>query len=87
MISPIPHEGGPAMADFLLRDLDPYVVQRLREQAERNHRSLQAEIHAVLQQATKLSKEESLALIEELQARSPLLPDSTPIIREARDDR
>ena len=75
------------MGDFLIRNLDPDVMERLQQQAEANDRSVQAEIHRILGQAIRLSKEESLRLIEEMQARSPLMPDSTPIIRELRDKR
>jgi|GEM_PF-6011498 len=76
------------MTDFLIRNIDPYVLEQLRARAEREGRSLQAEIHHTLRQSVRLSKAESLALIEELQERLPhFSDDSTPIIREFRDSR
>lgn len=74
------------MPDFLIRDLEPWVLERLRERAERNHRSLQAEIHRALRESVKLSKEESLRLMDEIAERlGPSPSDSTEIIREFRD--
>lgn len=76
------------MPDFLIRNLDPRVLERLRERAEQNHRSLQSEIHHVLKQSVKLSKEESLRLIGEIRTRiGPSDLDSTQLIREDRDSR
>lgn len=76
------------MTDFLIRSIDPYVLQQLRARAEREGRSLQAEIHHTLRQSVRLSKAESLALIEDLQERLPHSPsDSTADIRESRDSR
>ena len=76
------------MTDFLIRNIDPYVLQQLRARAEREGRSLQAEIHQTLRQSVRLSKAESLALIEDLQERLPHSPsDSTADIRESRDSR
>lgn len=74
------------MPDFLIRDLDPRVLERLRERAEQNHRSLQAEIHHVLKQSVKLSKEESLRRLAEIRKLlGPSSSDSTQDIREFRD--
>jgi plasmid stability protein len=76
------------VTDFLIRNLDPYVLEQLRARAEREGRSLQAEIHRALKQSVRLGKAESLALIEELQERLPRSPsDSTADIRESRDSR
>lgn len=73
------------MGEFLVRDLDPNVMDRLQRQARQHCRSLQAEVHRILGDATRLSREESLHLVDVMQAKSPPMPDSTPIIRELRD--
>jgi len=76
------------MTDFLIRNIDPHVLEQLRARAKREGRSLQAEIHRTLRQSVRLSKAESIALIEELQARLPQsTSDSTADIREFRDSR
>jgi len=76
------------MTDFLIRDLDPYVLERLRERAESNSRSLQAEIKRTLKASVRLNKEESLALLDAFRASiPPSTSDSTEIIREFRDSR
>jgi plasmid stability protein len=76
------------MTDFLIRDIEPYVLEHLRRRAERNRRSLQAEIKRTLSKAVKLNKEESLALMRKLRAELPYSEtDSTQLIREDRDSR
>jgi plasmid stability protein len=40
-----------AMASVLIRDLDPAVVDRLKDRAEQNGRSLQKELKAILEAA------------------------------------
>ena len=77
------------LTDFLIRDLDAALLEGLRRRALANGRSLQAEIHQVLKQSVRLSRDASVALIEELQARTSArgLGDSTTLIREERDAR
>ena len=76
------------MTDFLIRNIDPYVLKQLRERAERNGRSLQAEIQLTLKQSVRLNKEESLALLDRLRSEvPPSTSDSTVLIREFRDSR
>ena len=76
------------MTDFLIRNVDPYVLKQLRERAERNGRSLQAEIQLTLKQSVRLNKEESLALLDRLRSEvPPSTSDSTVLIREFRDSR
>lgn len=48
------------MADFLLRNLDERLLALLRERAEKNGRSLQAEIQRTLRDSTKMTREETL---------------------------
>lgn len=76
------------MTDFLIRDIDPDLLGRLRERAEHNGRSLQAEIKQTLKNSVRLNKEESLALLDAFRAGlPPSTSDSTEIIREFRDSR
>jgi len=76
------------MTDFLIRDIDPYVLEQLKSRAERNGRSLQAEIKHTLKNSVRLNKEESLALLDAFRASlPPSTSDSTDIIREFRDSR
>lgn len=76
------------MPDFLIRNIDPDLLDKLRVRAERNGRSIQAEIHQILRRSVTLSKEESLALLDSLRDSLPHFDDdSTPLIREDRDTR
>jgi antitoxin FitA len=80
-----------AMAQILIRDLDPALVERLKARAKRNHRSLQGEVKAILEEASPavMSRDAMLAESrwwhERLRGR-----DHTPsvaLIREDRDSR
>jgi len=76
------------MTDFLIRDIEPYVLDHLRRRAKQNRRSLQAEIKSTISKSVKLNKEESLALMRKLRAELPYSEtDSTQLIREDRDAR
>jgi antitoxin FitA len=78
------------MAQLLVRDLDPAVVARLKDQARQNHRSLQGEVKAVLEAAAqRATPDEALALIDQWQRRwgDRVFSDSAPLIREDRDQR
>lgn len=76
------------MAQLLVRDLDPTVVARLKEQARQNHRSLQGEVKAILEQAAATAtRDEALAMIDKWQRRwgDRVFSDSTQLIREDRE--
>ena len=78
------------MAQLLVRDLDPAVVARLKERARQNHRSLQGEVKAILEQAAETAtREEALAMIDKWQRKwgERVFSDSTLLIREDRDRR
>lgn len=72
--------------NLLLRDLDPEILDVLRERARRNGRSLQQELHAALRRDTGRNFDEARGLTqfwhERLKDRD--LPDSTEMIREDR---
>jgi plasmid stability protein len=51
-----------AMARVLIRDLDQSVVEKLKARASRNGRSLQAELHLIVERAAAVDVLESRAL-------------------------
>jgi plasmid stability protein len=77
------------MANILIRDLDDEVLARLKATAKAHRRSLQAEIHEVLEAASIRSLAETRRLsaqwLKRLKGSSR--SDSTRLIREARDAR
>ncbi len=77
------------MANLLIRDLDDDLLKQLKAAAKAHGRSLQAEIHDVLQRAGTRSLAETRRLsarwIKRLGDRTLL--DSTTLIREDRDTR
>lgn len=83
---PSRRRGRTTMTDFLIRGLGPDLLEQLRARAKRNGRSLQAEVHDTLERSVRLSKAESIALLESARDRLPRFSDdSTPLIREFRD--
>jgi antitoxin FitA len=78
------------MAQLLVRDLDPAVVERLKERARQNHRSLQGEVKTILEAAAeRATREEALAMIDKWQRKwgDRIFSDSARMIREDRDQR
>jgi plasmid stability protein len=76
------------MGQLLVRALDDAVIERLKRRAESNHRSLEAELRDILEQAsrqTDLSKATELAdrIRTKLEGREH--SDSVELIREDRD--
>lgn len=77
------------MATLTIRKLDDAVYARLGERAKRNNRSLEAEARDMLDKRTL----DVAAVVEDLRqfhaevrARHGVLPDSTPLIREMRNE-
>lgn len=79
------------MSQILVRNLDPQVVERLKKRAERNHRSLEAEVRAILEDHAERDVrqrriEEFLAAADAIRTRSgPQHTDSADLVREDRD--
>lgn len=76
------------MATLTIRKLDDDVVERLRSRAKRNRRSLEAEVRHVLAEHscdpdTMIDRLE--AFHREMSEEYGMLSDSTPIIREMRE--
>jgi len=62
------------------------IAKRLRERAARNHRSLQGELLAILEQAGhRLTPSDLVALTKRLKLKTPA--ESAQVIRDLRDDR
>ncbi len=80
------------MTNILIRDLDPALVDRLKNRARRNQRSLQAELRDILEREGRrgLSQEDVDAFNRHtaaIRARAgPQRTNSTDIIRRERDD-
>ena len=77
------------MANVLIRDLDDDVLKQLKAAAKAHGRSLQAEIHDVLQRASTRNLAETRRLSAQWLKRLRTSPtsDSSVMIREDRDER
>jgi plasmid stability protein len=80
------------MGEALVLELDNAVVERLRAQAARHGRSLQAEAGEILAAATySVAKAEALAALDAIRAATtpwqPGMPTAADLIREDRDGR
>jgi antitoxin FitA len=80
------------MAQILVRDLDDALVARLKERAKQNHRSLQGEVKAILEEAApRATRAEALAIVDDWhrywKEQGKVFSDSAELIREDRDRR
>ncbi len=76
------------MANLTIRNLDDEVVAKLKARAKAHHRSLEAELRALLSEAAaRPSREDFLKAADRIAAMTPDVKqtDSTKIIREFRD--
>ncbi len=77
------------MANLTIRNLDDDVVKELKAQAKANHRSLEAELRAILSnEARRLTAKDARALANRIAAMSPKgveQTDSVELLREDRD--
>jgi plasmid stability protein len=75
------------MAQILVRGLDDALVARLKDRARQNHRSLQGEVRAILEEVAPLARgrlwPEMAAIGEKKQGK--IFSDSAEIIRRMRD--
>ncbi|HEX7186166.1 MAG TPA: Arc family DNA-binding protein [Thermoanaerobaculia bacterium] len=74
------------MAQIVVRDLDPKVIEQLRARARSHGRSLEDEIKAILKTAAPLSMREARAIAEQWQRRlaGQITGDSSDLLREDR---
>lgn len=79
------------MAQVLVRDLPEETVARLKAKAAAKGRSLEAELREILDRAARSDKEEAMAALRRIRARSrplqPGEPTAAEMIREDRDSR
>lgn len=78
------------MATLTIRRLPDEVYENLRERARVNGRSLEAEAREILTeraQALEMLADDLLAFHREMRTKHGLLPDSTPLIRQMRDEK
>jgi plasmid stability protein len=76
------------MPDFLLRDLPEDLMTALRQRAERNGRSMQAEMRSTLADSVPMPRDLWLAEAAALRARTKRGgPDTIEIIRQGHEER
>ena len=78
------------MAQLLVRNIEPEIINRLKQRAKRHHRSLQGEAKLILEDAAqKVSMEEAGAIAgkwrKRLAATGRKFSDSAELIREDRE--
>ena len=79
---------GVTLMNMSIKNVPDDIVERLRERAQRNHRSMQGEMLAILEEAVgqrRLSVQEAIQEIKKLDFRTG--DQSTAWIREDRDAR
>ena len=77
------------MATLTIRRLDDDVYDRLRERARSNGRSLEAEVREILTEKARARDrlvDELIAFQEEMGRKHGMLPDSTALLRQMRDE-
>ena len=74
------------MPDILVRRLDPSVVKKLKARARQHHRSLQAEVKQILEQAAASAALDIPGCVREVRAmyRGRVFSDSATLIRRDR---
>ena len=74
------------MAQLLIRNLDPEVIEQIKERARRNNRSLQGEAKALLEEAFPVSIPEAQEISKKWRSRlsGRIRGDSAVLIREDR---
>ena len=80
-------EGGTLMAQVLVRDLDPEVLERLKSRARLHGRSLQGELKVILEAAAVFSMSEAREVSERWRQRlaGQMTSDSSDLLREDRE--
>jgi plasmid stability protein len=74
------------MGQVVIRNIDDAVLARLKEKAERANRPLEQTLREILADAARPSKDEVLARLDAIRARSTYTTlDATDLIREDRD--
>ncbi|MEK7793154.1 MAG: hypothetical protein AAB353_01420 [Candidatus Hydrogenedentota bacterium] len=74
------------MAQILIRDLDVTLVKRLKERAQENGRSLQAEVKEIIERAARVNEVSANVLVARIrrETRGKEWTDSVELLREDR---
>lgn len=74
------------MPQVLVRDLDPAVIEKLKLRARRHHRSLQAELKDILEQAVTMNTADVRAGVKRIRSLfvGRTFSDSAALIRKDR---
>lgn len=74
------------MPQILVRDLDPTVIKKLKSRARHHHRSLQAELKDVLEQAAAMNVTDIRGRVKRIRAmfEGRAFGDSSALIRRDR---
>jgi plasmid stability protein len=77
------------MGQILVRDLNDEVIERLKDRARNDGRSLQSEVKLILEQAAQADVKAARKLANDIRKRfkGRRLTDSADLIREDRDGR
>jgi antitoxin FitA len=75
------------MAQIIVRGLEQEVVERLKKRAQKDGRSLEAEVRLILEQAATLDSDAALKLVNRIRKQfgDRKFDDSTALVREDRD--
>lgn len=75
------------MAQIIVRNLDDSVVERLKNRARTNGRSLEAEVRLILEQSAKVdtATARSMAMDMRRRLKGRKFPDISELIREDRE--
>jgi plasmid stability protein len=75
------------MANISVRNIDDDVITGLKLRARVHGRSLEAQVRAILEENSRLTREEFIRITDELRAATAgkITGDSTDLIREDRD--
>ncbi|MCH7732335.1 MAG: hypothetical protein IIB44_07440 [Candidatus Marinimicrobia bacterium] len=75
------------MTQVLIRDLEPEVIEKLKNRAKRHSRSLQKELKVILQEAAKLDMLSARQVAERIRKKlsGRQFTDSAKLIREDRN--
>ena len=75
------------MAQVLVNDLDPTVLERLEKLAKEHGRSLPGEVKAILESAATMTMEETRQVAEQFRRRwaGQMTSDSADLLREDRE--
>ncbi len=75
------------MAQILVRNLDPDVVERLKKRAHASGRSLQSEVKGILEDATRADYDRARKVANQIRCKlgDKTFSNSVDLIREDRD--